>query len=112
MGYFVMFSHHIATIALVSGSFLSGYLRIGILVLFVHDLSDIAVDVLKLANYVRLEGSKGFFVSEIVFVITLIAWFWIRLWIFPGRVIYSALIESRIWLVHNGNFPGFWESWT
>ena len=47
------------TIALVWGSYSSNYVRIGTVVLYLHDLSDIMVDLLKLTNYMKLEGPKG-----------------------------------------------------
>jgi hypothetical protein len=54
--YVVMFVHHIVTILLVAGSHSMNFHRIGILVLYVHDVSDITVDLLKLTNYLKLEG--------------------------------------------------------
>jgi len=63
--YFVMYLHHIVTIALVGLSWAVGYMRIGILVLFVHDVSDIFVDLLKMVNYLKLENRRGLFASEI-----------------------------------------------
>ena len=47
------------TIALVWGSYSYNYVRIGTVVLYLHDLSDIMVDLLKLTNYMKLEGPKG-----------------------------------------------------
>ena len=51
--------HHVVTIALVWGSYSYNYVRIGTVVLYLHDLSDIMVDLLKLTNYMKLEGPKG-----------------------------------------------------
>ena len=41
------------TIALVWGSYSYNYVRIGTVVLYLHDLSDIMVDLLKLTNYMK-----------------------------------------------------------
>ena len=56
--------------------------------LFIHDLSDIAVDLLKMSNYMQLEGAKHFFLVEATFVINLISWAYLRLWLFPRYVIW------------------------
>ena len=55
----MMYVHHVVTIALVWGSYSYNYVRIGTVVLYLHDLSDIMVDLLKLTNYMKLEGPKG-----------------------------------------------------
>ena len=47
--------HHIATIALVAGSWIHGFLRIGVLVLYMHDVSDIPLDLMKMFNYLKLQ---------------------------------------------------------
>ena len=56
--YVMMYLHHIVTIMLVWGSYSYNYLRIGTVVLFVHDSSDIFVDLLKIFNYLKLEGKR------------------------------------------------------
>jgi len=91
--YFVMYIHHIATIALVSWSFSAGYLRIGLLVLYVHDVSDVFIDTLKMANYLKLDGARGWFGSEIAYVASLIAWAYWRLYQYPFRVLRGSFLE-------------------
>jgi len=90
-----MFVHHIVTIVLLSGSYMYGYQRIGILVLVVHDASDIGVDLIKMFNYLKLEGTKGLFLSEIIYILNLCSWMYWRLYIFPSHVIYSSFYESH-----------------
>lgn len=70
-----------------------GYLRIGLLVLFIHDVSDIFVDLLKLVNYLKLEGPKGFFLSELAYASCVISWIYWRLYEFPFRVLKGSLIR-------------------
>ncbi|KAF0686246.1 Aste57867_21951 [Aphanomyces stellatus] len=93
--YVVMMSHHIITIGLVTWSFAMDYMPIGVLVLLVHDASDIPLDLLKMANYLKLEDRQGFFVTEILFVLTLARWFHLRIYLFPVKVIASAALESH-----------------
>jgi len=91
-----MFVHHIVTIILLCGSYACGYQRIGLLVQLIHDVSDIGVDLLKMFNYLKLEGTQGLFLSEIVYVGNLCSWMYWRLYIFPYYVIYSSAYESHV----------------
>lgn len=93
--YFVMYAHHVITIALVAGSYYMLVLRIGILVLYVHDVSDIFVDVLKMVNFLKLEDRRGWFASEIAYVACVCAWVYWRLYQLPFRVIKGAFIDSK-----------------
>lgn len=127
--YYVMYIHHVATIALVGAwaphgavgrghrlpapleevslppprpagwSFVGNTLRIGLLVLMVHDISDIPIDLLKMVNLLSLESFHGFFLSEIIFVINLCTWAYFRLYRFLFHVIYCSLVVA-----HNLNF--------
>jgi hypothetical protein len=65
-----------------------------VMVLWVHDVSDIFVDVLKLANYLKLEGKKRFYLSEIAWAICLGAWGYWRLFKYPFTVMYSGFFVS------------------
>lgn len=49
--YFIMYIHHIVTICLVGGSYNVGYYRVGIIILYAHDMSDIFIDLMKMFNY-------------------------------------------------------------
>lgn len=94
--YIVMMTHHVVTIALVGGSLVSQFIPVGVTVLFLHDVSDIPLDMLKMANYLKMEGLSGFFVTEVLFVILVIDWFYYRIFLFPTKLIYSAIVEAEI----------------
>jgi hypothetical protein len=47
------------------GSYYLSYLRIGLLVLLVHDASDIGVDMLKLSNYTKMRDRRGWYIVEV-----------------------------------------------
>ncbi|MEQ2253965.1 Ceramide synthase 2, partial [Ilyodon furcidens] len=70
--------HHLATLVLLSFSWCANFIRIGTLVMLVHDASDVFLESAKLFNYAKWEKtSKGLFVVfAIVFMVT-------RLIIFP-----------------------------
>ena len=79
------------------GSWSCGYLRIGLLVRYVHDVSDIFVDALKMANFLKLEGRRGWFASEIAYVVCLATWVYYRLWQLPFTVIPASLRDVDVW---------------
>ncbi|TNN75611.1 Ceramide synthase 2 [Liparis tanakae] len=70
--------HHLATLVLLSFSWCVNYIRIGTLVMIVHDASDVLLESAKLFNYAKWEKTcKSLFVLfALVFMVT-------RLIIFP-----------------------------
>jgi hypothetical protein len=83
-----MFIHHLCTIYLVSYSYLSNKMRIGIWVLLVHDLSDVFLELAKLTKYMDLKV-----LPDIIFVLFALSFLVTRLIIFPGRVIHSCFAD-------------------
>jgi len=81
-----MMLHHIITIALIVYSFINNYVRIGSLVLFVHDISDICGSLSKITLH-----SKYDVITMISYCGLLITWIYFRLFVYPFHVIYSAL---------------------
>jgi hypothetical protein len=102
--YYVMYTHHLATIFLVCSSYCSGALRVGMVILLLHDASDISVDLLKLANYCKMEGPRGLFIVETTFVTNLCTWVYFRLYYFPFVVIHS-LCTDVVRLVCPDGYP-------
>jgi len=92
--YFVMFTHHVVTIFLISVSWFIN-LKFGALVLLLHDASDIGVDLLKMSNYAgRGSDSGGLPITEVIFVTALVVWIYLRLWVYPTVFLTSAFYES------------------
>lgn len=84
-----MMVHHVVTNALV---FLSSYFRhqrIGSMVFWMHDISDVPVDLAKLANFVKWKTATvaAFFTLCIVWIIT-------RLYAFPFIIWKAAFSQS------------------
>jgi len=100
--YVVMFIHHIMTILLLLCSQAKNFHRIGVLVLLIHDVSDITVDLLKVSYYLKLQNWQGFFLSEIIFVINLSSWVYFRFYIFVTRVLYTSSYLSHVVLFRPG----------
>jgi len=91
-----MYIHHLVTIALVAISYWQNFLRVGTVVLFLHDSSDIPIDLLKMTNYMKMEGWRGLFAVEMSFLSTLAVWGYTRLYLYPVRVVwYGAIYGSR-----------------
>ena len=91
----MMYAHHVVTIALVALSYFNNYMRIGVVVLFIHDLSDIPVDLLKIFNYCQLEGPKGLFLVEMIFVTNLVGWAYLRFYLYFTKVIWYGCCTAR-----------------
>ncbi|CAL1579883.1 unnamed protein product [Knipowitschia caucasica] len=82
--------HHLATIFLLSFSYCANYIRIGTLVMLLHDSSDILLESAKMFNYGtgwRKTCDSLFVVFSAVFLIT-------RLVIFPSKIIHTTLVLS------------------
>ncbi|XP_072099960.1 ceramide synthase 4a isoform X2 [Mobula birostris] len=81
--------HHIATIFLIGFSYCANYIRVGTLVMLVHDASDYIMECAKMFNYAgwRKTCDILFVVFALVFLIT-------RLVIFPKVVIYTTFYYS------------------
>lgn len=82
--------HHLATIFLLSFSYCANYIRIGTLVMLLHDSSDILLESAKMFNYGtgwRKTCDTLFIVFAAVFLIT-------RLVIFPSKIIHTTLVLS------------------
>ncbi len=62
-----MIIHHIVTISLISFSYVCGFVRIGTLVLLVHDASDVLLEAGKICNY--LGGPVFRVLSDVIFAV-------------------------------------------
>uniref|UniRef100_A0A452E5N9 sphingosine N-acyltransferase n=1 Tax=Capra hircus TaxID=9925 RepID=A0A452E5N9_CAPHI len=76
--FLIMFVHHLATIGLITFSYINNMVRVGTLVLCLHDVSDFLLEAAKLANYAKYQRlcDTLFVIFSAVFVVT-------RLGIYP-----------------------------
>uniref|UniRef100_A0A663MPQ5 TLC domain-containing protein n=1 Tax=Athene cunicularia TaxID=194338 RepID=A0A663MPQ5_ATHCN len=81
--------HHAATIFLISFSYCANYIRIGTLVLVIHDASDCFLEPTKIFNYMKWKKTCDslFMIFSAVFLIS-------RLVIFPYTVLYNTYYYS------------------
>ena len=87
-----MFVHHVFTNLLIIGSSFYRFHSIGSMVFLVHDISDIPVDLSKLANFLKWKTT-----TTICFASMCITWLMTRLFILPFIIWRSIIYES--WLV-------------
>ena len=77
-----MLIHHTVTVALISTSLAMGYTRIGIMVMMVHDTSDILGCLAKMAS---ATNQKKVLIG--IFFPMFMTWFYTRLWILPMHIV-------------------------
>ncbi|XP_072295007.1 ceramide synthase 2-like [Eucyclogobius newberryi] len=81
--------HHIATIFLLGFSYCSNYVRVGTLVMLVHDSSDFLLESGKMLHYAGL-----IYICDPLFVVFAVVFLFTRLVVFPFRVVHTTLIVS------------------
>ncbi|KAI1696402.1 TLC domain-containing protein [Ditylenchus destructor] len=82
--------HHVVTIGLLSFSWATNFVRVGTLVLLLHDISDV---VLEMAKYLRYSG-KNVIVVNAGFVAFLVSWIATRVFYLPFVLMRSAIFEA------------------
>uniref|UniRef100_A0A663EKI8 Ceramide synthase 3 n=1 Tax=Aquila chrysaetos chrysaetos TaxID=223781 RepID=A0A663EKI8_AQUCH len=80
--------HHLAAIGLMSGSWCGNYVRLGTLVMFVHDTADFWLEAAKMFNYARWEKT-----CNMLFIIFSIAFFITRIILFPFWILRATLYQ-------------------
>lgn len=86
--FYQMLVHHIATIVLMNFSWMVNFVRIGTLVLIVHDVADPLLELAKMVNYLKWKRTTDF-----VFLVFAISWIVSRHIIFPYAILYSTTFE-------------------
>ncbi|CAI5686826.1 unnamed protein product [Oreochromis niloticus] len=98
--FLIMFIHHLATVSLISFSYVNNMARVGSLVLCVHDASDFLLEAAKMANYAKYQR-----LCDFLFIVFSVAFFITRLVIYPIWVLNSTMFES--WAIV-GPYPSWW----
>ncbi|KAK7891489.1 hypothetical protein WMY93_023452 [Mugilogobius chulae] len=79
--------HHMATLTLLSFSWISNYIRVGTLVMAVHDSADILLEGAKVVNYARYNKA-----ANMIFVVFTALFMLTRLVIFPFWLIHCTWV--------------------
>jgi hypothetical protein len=83
--------HHFATVVLLGFSYVYSYERIGLIVLVLHDISDIFLEMGKIFSYLDID-----LVATLCFVGLILSWFFARLYFFPLKVLTSVWFEHYL----------------
>lgn len=84
-----MFIHHVATIVLLSFSWICNLHRVGTLVLVIHDAADCILDGTKAVKYAKYDN-----LCTVLFAIFLAVWIGTRIIIFPLWILRSTTLEA------------------
>ncbi|XP_007951906.1 ceramide synthase 4 [Orycteropus afer afer] len=84
-------AHHFVTISLIIFSYSANLLRIGSLVLLLHDASDYLLEACKMFNYTYWRR-----LCDTLFVIFSCVFLYTRLVLFPTQILYTTYYESLI----------------
>ena len=87
--FWIMFIHHCVTLILFIFSWACNLVRIGTLVIVMHDFADIPLEFGKMMAYAK----RNLF-ADISFVVFSLFWIISRLIVFPYRIIYYSLIVA------------------
>ncbi|KAF2071714.1 hypothetical protein CYY_006975 [Polysphondylium violaceum] len=107
--FYQMLTHHVATFFLVGASYWYRYHRIGIAILWIHNISDIFLYSAKAINYVQKDTKNKtlFIMSETFFVLFAVSFFFTRLLFFPFTLVKTTLFEAYYVSV---SFPLFYPT--
>jgi len=91
----MMLTHHVATLLLISGSYLTNMNPIGAATMIVHDIADSLLEIAKLFNYMKDARPWAEGVSDGFFICFAIAFITSRCGVFPYKIIYQGCILAR-----------------
>lgn len=93
--YYEMILHHIATISLTAYSYVFNYLRIGVLIMFVHDISDIFVYICKSTSELK-------YVPIGTFIVMVSTWVYYRIYVLVQLIqnIYQETPNQPVYLTY------------
>ncbi len=86
--FFELMLHHFVTLALVVGSYSFGYVRIGIIILALHDIGDIFLYGAKTVHYLGYSGWDTFLFA--IFAVT----FYVTRLVMYSRLVYAISVET------------------
>jgi len=92
--------HHFITVALIGYSYAMGFTRVGVVIMFIHDICDVPLEIAKMAQYADAE-----LVTNVVFAGFSVLWIYMRNYVYPFIVVRSVLWEAHDLLVTQRGLP-------
>lgn len=89
--YWATMAHHFVTVSLLCCSYAMGFNKIGLVIMFLHDIADPFLEVAKIGNYTSPPQPA---VTNSFFIIFAMLWIIMRVFYFPIWVIYSVLFYA------------------
>lgn len=96
-----MFLHHIITLSLLSFSLMCNFIRIGSLIIVLHDTADSWLELAKMGSYAKLN-----WICDPVFAGFTIVWLLTRLMAYPYIILYTTTFEAVNHL--ENRFPAYY----
>uniref|UniRef100_UPI00358E3600 ceramide synthase 1-like n=1 Tax=Myxine glutinosa TaxID=7769 RepID=UPI00358E3600 len=94
----MMLLHHAVTVLLVSFSYAFRYHNVGIIVFFLHDITDILLEFSKINIYLKQHGGQYQHIYKLLADVSSagfgVTWFLFRLYWFPLKVLYATSVSS------------------
>nr|GEX92483.1 LAG1 longevity assurance homolog 3-like [Tanacetum cinerariifolium] len=85
----VSMGHHVATLVLITTSYVTRFVRIGSVVLALHDASDVFLEVGKMSKYSGAEG-----LASCSFILFVLVWILLRLIYYPFWILRSTRLDN------------------
>lgn len=95
-----MVVHHLVTILLIYFSWACNFVRVGSLVIVVHDVADPWLSIAKMAKYAKYQT-----ICEVFFAIFILTWIISRICIYPLWVLNASAVEIHDYVT---TFPAYW----
>ncbi|XP_050258317.1 ceramide synthase 1 LOH3-like isoform X7 [Quercus robur] len=91
--FLVSMAHHVATVILITLSYIFKFARVGSVILAVHEGTDVILEVAKMSKYSGFEG-----MASICFITFVLCWTVLRLIYYPFWIIWSTSYEVLLTL--------------
>lgn len=90
--------HHVATLALLIFSFVTGWHRFGVIILILHDFSDIFLEVAKCVHYHASVSNFAAKTCDALFAVFAVVFFVTRLVVYPRYVVMTVFGDASAYL--------------
>lgn len=87
------FAHHVVTLGLMYYSWYSNFTRPGVVLMLLHDISDIFLEAAKLARYADKEN-----LALYLFLSFALSWVILRVFLYPYMIVLRVLVDPVVYI--------------